>query len=459
MALFITLNKAEIRQIARFVRSPFFNQKEVLIDLFEYLDLSVNQKKYIPTKEDIFRNVVKEDKYDPQKVRWVMSKLSQLIEHFLVYQEFFEESTIVQTKLAVAFRKKGLSKHFYGTIQGVEKTHQKNEFQDAANYKNAYEIQLEKYNFTSLGIRSTSQNLQKITDNFDVFYIATKLRQCCIKISHQNVYKTEYDFGMLKEVMQYLERKQLLAIPAIGIYYYGYLALANMDREDYFHTFKKLIFEHGNKFSSEEMNGIYLLAINYCIRRLNDGKKSYAQEGLDLYKVGLKSKVLITDGKLSRFTYRNIIAMGLIVEAYDWVEDFLHNYKSALDKEHRESIFNFNLARLEYTRKNYDKALELLNKEDFKDLLLNLSAKTMALKIYYEIEEYRLLDAHLHSMKNFIIRKKIIGYHRTNYLNLIRYTQKLIKLNFYDREANENLRKKITKEQLISEKEWLLEQL
>jgi hypothetical protein len=44
-------------------------------------------------------------------------------------------------------------------------------------------------------------------------------------------------------------------------------------------------------------------------------------------------------------------------------------------------------------------------------------------------------------------------------LNIIRYTKKLIGINFYDKEALHNLSEKIEKEEILTEKDWLLTQL
>ena len=51
--------------------------------------------------------------------------------------------------------------------------------------------------------------------------------------------------------------------------------------------------------------------------------------------------------------------------------------------------------------------LELIQQTDSNDLLQNLSAKTLALKIYYEIGAYELLRSHLDAMRTFLNRKKI----------------------------------------------------
>ena len=59
----------------------------------------------------------------------------------------------------------------------------------------------------------------------------------------------------------------------------------------------------------------------------------------------------------------------------------------------------------------------------------------------------------------FIRRKKVIGYHQTNYLNIIQYTKKLMAVNPYDRADRLRLRQQIEAEEILTEREWLLDQL
>jgi hypothetical protein len=62
-------------------------------------------------------------------------------------------------------------------------------------------------------------------------------------------------------------------------------------------------------------------------------------------------------------------------------------------------------------------------------------------------------------MRNFIHRKKILGYHRTNYLNIIKYTDRLLNLNRTDKKTVEQLKNMIVQEEHLTEREWLLEQV
>lgn len=457
--VFKSLDQRDYYELGKFVRSPFFNGQEKIIRFYDLLHEYYVQLKLIPEKEKIATVIFPNESYDDVKIRLLMSDLNKVIEQYLMHKAFFKDQVKAKSQLASSFRQKKLSKHFRKTIKEAKVLQDKSPYRHAEFFYDRYQIQQEEYQFLSSNKRTEQLNLQEISNTIDITYLAMKLRQTCFLLAHQRVYKAEYDFGLLPDVIQYIEKRGLLNIPAISVYYYCYYSLTRPEQVSYFIRFKELLFEHSTKFPPTEIRDLHILAINYCIKRLNEGIEDYAQEGLDLYKKGLENGYLIEDKLLSRFTYNNIVAMALRKHDYDWTDQFILKYKNALERKYQESTYHFNKARLEYSRKNYDDALELLQKSDFKDLLNNLISKILLLKIYYERQEFNLLESHLDSLLTFIRRKKVIGYHKENYLNIVYYTKKLLTVNFYSSKERQELRQRISQEEILTERDWLLEQV
>ena len=457
--LFNALPKKEIRQLSKFIASPFFNQRKHVLELFNYLVFCKYEKKTIPSREQAFGALFPNHKYDDHKLRLSMSLLHKALEKYLIWKQVNKEENKAKIKLAQAYRELNLSRHFIKITAEIKAMQRNLVHRNADYFQSLYEVYLEEYLFLSEQSRMEDLNLQQVQENLDIAYITSKLRQSCFLLSHQNIYKKEYNFGMLSQMISYIEQQSYLDIPAISVYYYCYNALIYPKEYVYFEKFKVLVFQYQSHFPQGEIRDLFLLATNYCIRLMNQGEKRFAEEGLSIYKEGLKNEVLFLNGILSRFTYRNIVAKAIVSKDFDWAEGFIQNYKVRLVEKYRESTFSFNLAWLEYERKNYDKALDLLNQSTFTDLLLNLSAKTIAMKIYYELNAFDLLYSHLEAMKKFITRKEIIAYHKKNYLNTIRFTKKLLELPISNRSVKEKLRQEIEITSSIAEKNWLLSQL
>ncbi len=321
-------------------------------------------------------------------------------------------------------------------------------------------MEWEQFELSSSKKRDIPINLQELGLNFDIAYFSAKLRQACFLKAQQAFYNIEYDFEWVEQILRYIDKKEWKNIPAIALYYNAYQLSAQPTAEGAFNNLKQQILEYSTLFPAQEIQDIYLLAINYCIKKINNGERSYAEESLKLYKKGLEIGCFLEKGFLSKFTYANVVAAGLMAKDFELTEQFIHDYKNKLQKNSRNSAFAFNMARLLYVKdKDYENALNFLQKVSDKDLLNTLNAKILQLRIYWEIKENSLLESHLEAMANFIRRKEVIGYHKENFLNIISFTKRLLKVNFYDQKEVIKLKKAIETSTVNSEKKWLLEQV
>lgn len=456
---FSSLNGYELREFGKFVRSPFFTPRPQAAALCDYLHECREQKKS-PEAASAFESAYPGEAYDDQRLRLLMSHTLSLLEHFWAYREHFPEPGSDKISIAAAYRKRNLSKPFLIALREARAHLERQTQRPADYYHNLNLLAWEQYQFDAADKRTTSHNLQENTDLIDLAFMARKLRLACAVRSHQAVYKTEYDLGLLPEIMVHAENRNLLVLPAIGLYYY---CIKFFDEpaaaSEHFTRFRNMLAEQADALPPDEMRALYLIAINFGIKKINESQEGWMQATLDLYRGALTRELLLENGVLSRFAFNNIVAISLRVGDVAWAQDFILKYKNLLERQYREATAGLNLARVAYAQKDYATALSHLQRADYKDLMNNLTAKTLQLKIYYETDAYDLLASHLSSMKNFIRRHTAIGYHRTNYSRVVYFTQKLMEINLKDAKAVGLLRDQIATEKILTEKEWLLEML
>ena len=87
----------------------------------------------------------------------------------------------------------------------------------------------------------------------------------------------------------------------------------------------------------DEARDIYLLAINYCIQRLNQGQRQYIRKGTEFYR-GMERAVLLEGGILSKFTYSNILMLAIALEEMGMGSGFLEQYKENLPAKERKYL-------------------------------------------------------------------------------------------------------------------------
>jgi len=454
-----TLDKKEIRQIKRVLQSPFFVLRNDVGNLFEVLVKYHLKGKPFPQKEIIFQKVFSEKKYDYTLLRGTMSDLFELIEEYFLIQKRRNKKLKTRHLLAEIYRERKLSKAYQSVVKKTATILEKQPLRNEFYFQQLLDFQLEEMTLKVNNQRTKDFNLGAISETIDVVFLIQKLRHACSQISHQQVFKAEYDFGLLPHLLPIIEEEKYLKIPVIAIYYYCYRFLTEEKGGKFFRKFKMILFQNKEFFDDSEMKELYLFAINFFIRKLNQGDKKIGEEILNLYQDGLEANYFLENGMLSRFTFNNIVAVGIFTEEFDWLEKFIENYSEKLEEEYRDSTVSFNLARLEYTRKNYGKAMLHLQKTESKDLVNNLISKTLLMRIYYELGEYDSLFSHLDSFQIYIRRREVSDFHRKNYMNAIRLVKKLVALPELDKKAKANLKKEIEEEQILTEREWLLEKV
>ena len=456
-----SFSKKEHRDFRKWVHSPAHNQREDVILLYEFLaspgHLNCDDKL---TKAVVFQHIYPKEPFDDARIRQSMHFLLKCVEEFLTYQEIQSDEVRSKITLASVFRRRHLDKSFESTLSSIRKKQEKSPYLNRRFLENEHRLEVELYNYLSSKQRTGPFNLQQVSNTLDRFYLAEKFRQASLMVSHQAVYKIDYDWGLLDGILQLMEEKGYLEHPAIAVYYYSYLSLRDRDNDSYFYKLKEQILRFGNAFPRFEIRDHFLLAINFCIRRVNRGERHFAREALELIQLGLKTKaILMEDGIISRWSFRNAVSLGTLLKEFDWTEQFIKDYEDHLEEKYRESIVHYSMARLHYEKKDYDRAMQLFTQVEYNDMLMNLTAKAMLLKMYYELDEFNALDSLLESMRVYLRRKKVIGYHRDNYTNIISFTKKLTTVNPFDRKDLEKLAGEIEASNPNTEKRWMLEQI
>lgn len=456
-----TFDKKEAREFRKWLNSPAHNLRQDVIDLYEYLMSGQHlfSDKHL-TKERAFKQVFPKRTYNDSEMRQCIHFLFKAIESFLAYNELFKDEVHSQTILANVYRQRQLPKLFKKAMDTSQKIQESQPYRNHQYYENEYALQFEQYSYLSGLGRDVPLNLQEVSDANDIAFLTNKLKLSCIMLSHQAVYKTEYQMYLLKEVLENLETDQKhLEIPAISIYYYSYKAISERKDTTYFDELRKQVKQHSDLFPTDEIRVIYLLAINYCIGQINAGNTKFYNESFELYELGINKNIFLLNSILDRFTYSNAIIAALNLGKFVWVDEFITSYSQFLEEKHRDNYVRFYRARLHFERKEYDKAMPMFAQYDTDDILMSLLAKTMLLKMYYELDEFGALDSLIDSMRAYIQRKKVMGYHKTVFKNLLSYTKKLLKVFPNDKEQIEKLKSEIESADPLMERKWLLEQL
>ena len=161
------------------------------------------------------------------------------------------------------------------------------------------------------------------------------------------------------------------------------------------------------------------------------------------------------DGTISKYTYNNALTIALISGDFALAKDFLENYKNNLPAKERKNTYNYNLANFYFSKEEYESVLDLLQQVQFRDVLYNLHTRRMQMCAYYELREYKMPDSAPDSFQVFLSGRHDLGYHKLNYLNLVKFTRKLLAVRHL-KEGKAELVSQIKNTKSLAYKEWLL---
>jgi len=452
-SLFSLLGKDELRELAKWLESPIHNQREDVVLLFKHLRKNLlAPAKLSPTL--IWNAVYPHQPYENKQWRYVQSFLYQHILDYLAYRQWQNDEPTRRLFLVRALRNHRANKSFYKEFDEASAQLEQQQLRDARYHYHFYHLQYEKYEYEISQNRTTAQEFSTFSGQLTLFFVISLLKQRCAMFSHQTVMSAkdsdEIPDGVLEDLaLNYREQS-----PVVFLYFSIYQLLKKYSEATY-HDVRQSLPLHLNLFHSNEQRDLILLTINFCVRQYNEGNKTFLQEALEWYQVGLDSKALFENGVLSRFTFKNMVVAAIVIEDFKRAENIVYQYQKHLDESYRQNMVNYCLSLIYFRQSEYEKAMNLLQQSDFDDVLHNLDARRMLLRIYFDRGEMDALLSHIDSFKIFISRQKNLGYHRTNYLNLIHYTKKIIQ-NQENRKQLAAIRKEVSENAAIAERAWLL---
>ncbi|MBC7775605.1 MAG: hypothetical protein H7246_09215, partial [Phycisphaerae bacterium] len=163
---------------------------------------------------------------------------------------------------------------------------------------------------------------------------------------------------------------------------------------------------------------------------------------------------------ITRYTFGNAVAFALKIGEFDWAEQFIEKFQHYLEEKERNSIVNFNQSRVFFEKGDYAHAQQLLTQFEYDDMLFNIIAKTMLLKIYYETDEYDAFESLLESTRTYLQRKAALDATRkASYKNMISLMKKLLQINIFSKTQKETFRELVQKTNPLAERDWFLKQL
>lgn len=282
------------------------------------------------------------------------------------------------------------------------------------------------------------ENFQELHELLDAYYYLQKLKLACATANARHMYLQEDDPAelFLEFFRQSIDIRELS--PLAGAYAHTVEVLTREDPLPPFTALTQLLKEHAGNFEKVDSQELYQYALNFTIRKGNQGEQVYKEYTGTLYRDLLDKGLLLINGHLPAQTLKNIVVIHCGLGEMDWAEGFIEAYRDRLVPGTDPAVVTYNEAVIACYREDFGRAIPMLKEVISKlkdDVFFELDARIYLWKAYFghydqlSLEEADEMERMYDAFRILIDRnRKLSAVHKEQYRNFIREFKRLLGL-------------------------------
>lgn len=477
-------DRKELRSFGKFVNSPFLHpSRKQTCELYRFVirfSPGFDSPKLI--KEEAFKFIFPGIEFDTKKIKNLIDDLTKSAEYFLSFITLKEDDLEFKLSLSKGYLRKNLTDESHRINTLIEKSI-KPSFSPFADYfsklKRLNNLRFVHYNT----IGALTEAGKCLNDIFEAFIL-----QFIFEYAHyadnvdnplNQLPATRDERAIIVKLRQVINPVVLLNLldckesstDYLRLHICRFKIILDKENESHYFELKDLFFrilsstgDKKNYPDREERNLFFMTLINYCTSKLSTDAEKYNKELLSLYKKMLEhDSYSSTEGEfLDVRLYRNMVLLCGSQNDDNFLTELLDKYINCIHPAYRIDMKHTGYARLEFSRKNFEKSLEHLSKiENYSVQLFKTDIKNLQLKAYYELQYYEQAFSLIDSYKSYLAKTGDIDEaFKSVYRNFVDLCFELLKIK--SGKGIENIRvirARVDKEAHPGFKPWLLEKV
>ena len=452
------------KQFQKYIESPFFNTNNTLVDLWMFLPTKFSVERDEINSVRIWKKLNMTTAYTDDAMRKLLSKLNQLAEDFIAYQEY-NNPTEKQVFFLKACNERKLSKHFAAADRQTKSVVSKNDYLN--NFCIDYYRDVDQYQNDE-----QRTHLYSALNNLTNFYIYNKLQLYVIYFSARCSQNMPYEAVGFKHFSQYADEK--INKNLMFRFYHCMASVFDKEKTDKLNQLWQILEDSNEQSISHNQRKMIYKGIRsqLTIKYNAQGKLDDAKDLAYLYEIMEQKGYLFEKNKknISVFQYKQAVVSHarLGKEGIEWALDFMNSNKKFVPKEHQEAVYLYCLAYCHFAQKQYKASVEQLQKIDEYDIEISkislkylMHHRFLALQNYYELDELENVLIKIATFREALqnagdaIPRKMAK----AYSNAISMLNNIMKLRQGDQKKGSAFGKKIEENLDIYARNWLLEKL
>ena len=473
------LTGREMRSLSEFVASPFFNKKEKVTRLFEYV------KKRYPGFRAIYRTdlyqYVFQKKTNKQaldntqyaNLRYAMSDLVKLVQEYLLHEELKKNEVRQKHQLATVFLERGLQKHVPDLLKTAKEKHALRPQGDPLHLYDMSQL-AEAELFHSLTLDwGKPIGMQAALDHFHHHALAGQLRLYAAALSREHTMPFTYNYLMEKELLEHFSENDYTHVPIVDAYYRMFMLFKGEDIATHYARLLEMLTTESDLFSEDEQQNLYPLLFNFCNLQINLGLVEYHVQKFELYEYTLPKGLWHYGKYISRDHFILAIRTALETGNIQGANAVIEQYGDELQPQHKKPILHLSRVYVLFAQKKYVEAQDALIKmgNPPEGFYYGIYFRLIKIKVYYELsisqkEGYiNLLESEIENLRGYLKRAPMSKRNKASYKRFLRiitriYSKRFERVKAPSAKILQSIKDDINNpDELLVERLWLLEKI
>ncbi|MBL7808399.1 MAG: hypothetical protein JNN28_11305 [Saprospiraceae bacterium] len=453
------LDKRQLARVGEAVLSPYFNKSKDIVRFYQYVSRFAplfNQPEL--SKTSVLAHLKLSTPVDEHRLQYLMSDLVMLVENVLLLEHVSRNEPARLISLAQTFAEIGLPDRTRQVLTKLGEFWKNTPIQWPERLAMEFAAAKIWIALADRDHRTFDPTLQSASDHLSAYFLVEKLQLLTAMTNVEQVLKVQYKQDWEIENIESIASKS--DHPLVQLWLLAF-RLSRYDQPEDYRSFKQILFNQTEKLRKGDLRHLTAAALNFCTRRINrDADEHYYGEYIGLYKILINNELILENGYISPWLYKNIVTAGLKTNELAWTRQFIESFRRNLPADFAESMYAYNLGHLFYHEKKHTDAQQALARVEFRDPLLSISARSLLIKIYVETGQDDLLFAALEAARVWLLRNQAVtpGL-RQQFQKFVETTGKMARLLPRDHQAATRLLENLPPSTNILHRDWLAGQL
>lgn len=406
-----SFSKTDLKELNKFINSPFHNSNKKIIELLILLQKYLNKPNdKAPKIEFVFSQIYPGKKYNSFIIRNLFSNMVKLIEEFISISMLKENTQIKEKQILQNLRMNNHESLYEKKIEEIFKELKKTKVKDEKYFLELHDLLFERRMFEEQQLhpgkrQKAYDSITEETNCLISFFVTLMLKKYFNITNYKRTVNFSHNMHLYRDVMKILETNKSLYKDNILLeIFHSFLVLyeTKNDNELYF-KIKSLVLENKNRIPSDDYKNFGIELYNYAKSRRMVKDTEFKTESYELLKQLVQEDVFTEEGYMTAHSYINIAASAFLEKDFKWAENFIEDYKDKIIPSQKENAYNYNLAVFNYLKgyeskdiavkhKYYNQSLEIISRVKSEDFYYMTRIKKNQIKIYYELNENNNLD-------------------------------------------------------------------